>query len=875
MIKNIPVLPLRLLMTLLVGMLVAIALAFAVADFRESHALLNYSRQMVERNRLADSCLRTMNDFVAERGRSLVVINSTVSSYPKHRTFLEERRKEGDVAIAGLLARVPERAEAKAHDVRQRWEQVKTLRLELDRQFVLTFAERDSSLSRRWMTAVNELVSGLLDLQEAIIGQNEVGDAGFERLSRLRLVALNFRTLVGAESSMFGVSVQSNRVLTREEMAAIHFMRSQSMQLWTLLDPGLKNLPGTEHLAAVEHVVDSLFGQLRSLQDELLRAAEKGQLVDNGNGRYLKASVLAMNATSELVSVLGKAVETYTLMRVAQAERQQYHSVSMIVGSLLLGGLIFFLLVRRLTRPLNAIVERIDELIEWQAGHALSVPEATVGDEFSRVNQALQLLDETLAARQRGELALHQQERLCASILAAVPQAVYVVDSAGLITLFSPGAETMLGYAAGELVGVHSPLLFHDRTELESRAQSLSEELEMTVTPDFHAIVAKAREHGRPDESEWTFVRKDGSRLSVLLTMTVFRNAQGESCACGVATDITERSKAAARMSRFAFHDQLTQLPNRRLFNDRLRIAVAQARRTVGCMAVLMIYLDRFKPVNDTFGHGVGDQLLKLVARRMQQCLRESDTLARIGGDEFVVILPQVEEEAAASSVAEKIRVVLETPFDLPGGYCVSIACSIGIALFPEHGHDAKTLVQAADQAMYDAKEAGRNCLRMASGASGEIRERTLPLEPPDIRFVWQYAYRCGDALLDEQHQQLFDRVNNLIHEIMAGDGEVARLLPELDSLIDEIAAHFSYEESVLHRYHYPHVEAHASKHQALLKQALTLRNQTASGELLPGELLAYVARDMVADHLLYEDRKFFPFLKEAMQVEQSREAAL
>lgn len=737
--NTIPVLPLRVLMTLLVGLLVVTALGFAVADFRESRALFNDSRRMVERNRLADRCLRTMNSFLVERGRSLVIISSPASSYRDHRTFLDERRREGDVAIAALLSRLPERAAARADAVRQLWEQVKTLRLELDRQFTRPLSERDPSLVGRWMTTSNELISSLLSLQEEIIGNRAagavgemdgVGDAGFERLSWLRLLALNFRTQIGAESSMFGVSIQTGRVLTREEMAAIHFLRSQSMLLWSLLDPGMRNLPGSEHKAVWAHVVDTLFGQLRPMQNEILHAAEQGQGIDDVGGRYLRASMRATNATAELTGDLSKTVEAYTLTRMAQAEQRQFHSLAMIAAIILLGAWIFILLIQRLTRPLKAIVERIDELIEWQSGQALLVAATIGGDEFAHVHQALQLLDRTLADRQASEQALHRQERLSASILAAVPQAVYVADDTGRITLFSPGAEAMLGYAAAEVVGLQSPLLFHDPIELEGRALIVSEELEMSVVPGFQAIVAKAKKSGRPDVSEWTFVRKDGSRLPVLLTMTVFRSADGDSCACGVATDITERAKTLARMSRFAYHDQLTQLPNRRLFNDRLRVAVAQARRSGGRMAVLMVDLDRFKPVNDAFGHGVGDQLLKTVARRMQQCLRESDTLARLGGDEFVVILPQVEEKGAAFSVAEKIRVALEAPFDLPGGYRVSIACSIGIALFPEHGDDGEMLVEAADQAMYEAKAAGRNCLRMASAASeaiDEIRARTLP----------------------------------------------------------------------------------------------------------------------------------------------------
>ncbi|WP_298013017.1 diguanylate cyclase [uncultured Castellaniella sp.] len=169
-----------------------------------------------------------------------------------------------------------------------------------------------------------------------------------------------------------------------------------------------------------------------------------------------------------------------------------------------------------------------------------------------------------------------------------------------------------------------------------------------------------------------------------------------------IATAI-ESQRMQARLQHMAQYDQLTGLPNRGLLYDRLRTALAMARRERERLSVLYIDLDRFKPVNDTLGHSVGDLLLQEVANRLMQCVRESDTVARIGGDEFVVLLQRAPEAGQAAAIAAKIHEAMSRPFILDG-HTLSIAPSIGIAHYPEHGELAQQLLKHADQAMYLAK---------------------------------------------------------------------------------------------------------------------------------------------------------------------------
>jgi diguanylate cyclase (GGDEF)-like protein len=193
-------------------------------------------------------------------------------------------------------------------------------------------------------------------------------------------------------------------------------------------------------------------------------------------------------------------------------------------------------------------------------------------------------------------------------------------------------------------------------------------------------------------------ILRAGTGASVLLTLLAWML-------------IDERARAwqAARQAlHLALYDVLTGLPNRKLFTDRLLHSLARAKRDKTQVAVMFIDLDKFKPVNDNFGHGVGDLLLKQVAKRLQECVRESDTVARLGGDEFVVLIPRAQEQHGEMVVAEKILKALSRPFDI-SGHTLHISSSIGIAIYPTDGSDEKLLLKNADTAMYQAKKSGRN----------------------------------------------------------------------------------------------------------------------------------------------------------------------
>ncbi|WP_137937325.1 EAL domain-containing protein [Chitinivorax sp. B] len=214
---------------------------------------------------------------------------------------------------------------------------------------------------------------------------------------------------------------------------------------------------------------------------------------------------------------------------------------------------------------------------------------------------------------------------------------------------------------------------------------------------------------GREWHGEINYRRKNGEQYWCLQTVAPVRSAAGQiTHFVVVAEDISERKFAESTIRHLAFYDALTELPNRRLFRDRLELLAVSNQRDGAPFGVLYMDLDRFKTVNDTLGHGIGDQLLQEVAQHMQQVLRRGDTLARLGGDEFALIVPEIPHGDFLSHIAEKIQGAVRRPIEIDGHH-LFVGVSIGIAMFPNDADDIDTLLRNADVALYRAKELGRD----------------------------------------------------------------------------------------------------------------------------------------------------------------------
>jgi diguanylate cyclase (GGDEF)-like protein/PAS domain S-box-containing protein len=295
-----------------------------------------------------------------------------------------------------------------------------------------------------------------------------------------------------------------------------------------------------------------------------------------------------------------------------------------------------------------------------------------------------------VTARREREEDLRRREARYRSVFEELGEAMYISSREGRIIEANASFLELFGYTERDLPGLTADMLYADPADRER-------------------LRAEIETHGSVRAFEVTLIRRDGTPMPCLLTATAQRSRSGELIGYqGVVHDVTERKREQERLMRSAFHDVLTGLPNRALFLDRLERVVRHAKRHEDYLfAVLFLDLDRFKFVNDTYGHETGDELLVQAARRLQSCLRQEDTIARLGGDEFALILDAIQDLSDATRVADRIQSELSQPF-VVGDRQVRTSASIGIALSYTGYNEARDVLRDADAAMYRAKSAGR-----------------------------------------------------------------------------------------------------------------------------------------------------------------------
>lgn len=306
---------------------------------------------------------------------------------------------------------------------------------------------------------------------------------------------------------------------------------------------------------------------------------------------------------------------------------------------------------------------------------------------------------------------------LAARVFDNLSEAMTITGPDGLIQSVNPAFTTITGFTEAEAIG-HTPgsLLgsgIHDKDFYREMWQTLSEEGKW--------------------QGEIINRRKNGETYPEWLSITAVRDDAGVVVQyIALFSDISERKQAEAYIHHLAYHDPLTGLANRLLFNDRLDNAMHQAHRTRRPLAIMLLDLDRFKSINDSLGHGAGDILLKSVSQRLTGLLREGDTLGRLGGDEFALLLPEISSHADAASLASRMLAEFEMPFDLDGRE-VFTTTSIGIAVYPSDGESPQILLKHADVALYNAKDAGRSAFRFFLESDSENSLERLELET-DLR---------------------------------------------------------------------------------------------------------------------------------------------
>ena len=330
---------------------------------------------------------------------------------------------------------------------------------------------------------------------------------------------------------------------------------------------------------------------------------------------------------------------------------------------------------------------------------------------------------------QRIATKLENSEKMYRYLVDSSPDIIYTLNHEGKFTFMNDRAQQLLGYTRDELIGKHYSVVVHDEDQERARYAFNERRVDERASRNVELRLKCAPHAGGGVERTFNNTLMTISLNAIGMHVPDAEIKKHEFFGTyGVARDITDRKRAEEVISYQAYHDILTDLPNRMLFKDRLGLAVIQAKRKLTELAVMFIDLDRFKLVNDTLGHVKGDELLQQAAMRLKECLRRGDTLARQGGDEFTIVLPELRDRADAKHIADKFLECLQKPFDLDG-HEVHISASIGIAIYPSDGETIDELLRHADIAMYQVKALGKNGHSFYHNSMLDVSHQKIALE--------------------------------------------------------------------------------------------------------------------------------------------------
>jgi diguanylate cyclase (GGDEF)-like protein/PAS domain S-box-containing protein len=388
--------------------------------------------------------------------------------------------------------------------------------------------------------------------------------------------------------------------------------------------------------------------------------------------------------------------------------------LQLLVFAVVTVSLVALLLARRLTRGLDHLMQVASAV---ERGWGKRRADTGRADEIGVLARHL---DHMLDAIEQQKKLISQSEARYRFLADNISDVIWIVNlETNRWEYMSPSVKKMLGYTVDEMMA---------QPVLQSLTAKSHADFRNWIAERSKAFLSGEDGGGVVYTDEVEQLCRDGLVVWTEMTTRFARNEQGGLILLGVTRDISERKKAEEQIRNMAFYDTLTQLPNRRLLQDRFNLVISACKRNNQYAALMFIDLDNFKPLNDKHGHDVGDLLLIEVARRLTGCVREVDTVARFGGDEFVVMLSELDADQAtsvtqASVVAEKIRQILGEPYRLtvlpegePAPRIVKHRCtaSIGVVLFNNHGVTQEDLIRLADAAMYHAKSAGRNRVHFA-----------------------------------------------------------------------------------------------------------------------------------------------------------------
>lgn len=448
---------------------------------------------------------------------------------------------------------------------------------------------------------------------------------------------------------------------------------------------------------------------------------------------------------------------------------------------------------------------------------------------------------------------LSKDEKLFFNVFQYAAIGMALVSPDGKWLMVNKALCDLIGYSEEELL----KLTFQDITHPDD------------LDEDLHYVKKMLSGDLETYQMEKRYFHKDGSTIYILLSVSLIRDKKASPMFfISQLQDITARKLLEAELVRQATEDMLTGISNRRRFYDLAERELLRGERYNDPMVLLMLDIDHFKKVNDTFGHGVGDKAIKHMADVCCAGLRSFDLFGRIGGEEFSAMLIKT-DAIMGHQIAERLRKSVEKRILTTDKGVVKFTISIGGVAFSGNQHSLDYRMKQADEALYKAKSTGRNRTILLDELAAKER-RDEALQTGFLRLEWNKAYECGNKQIDEEHRNLFKLANTLLTAMIAHQ-EKSVCQKYIEELIFEALQHFKTEEKLIAEAGYPYTQEHSQIHLELENEALRIARLHKTGKIAIAEVFHFLALQLVSQHMLYEDRRFFSCFSPELDVEFQR----
>ncbi|MCW9031932.1 MAG: diguanylate cyclase, partial [Gammaproteobacteria bacterium] len=644
-------------------------------------------------NEIGQQALALNALLARERGLTAGMLSNPGNYTDENRHHLSQLRTSTDAGLEQLYKKINQhRSKVNTLTIDDRLKAASSHLLDTRRR-VNQALEQNTSVniitSDEWITIATKIISEMDMISRQIMAPMKETEHATRHGGTVKQTFFNFSENAGRERALISAVIAQNRPFSPEEFQQLNIYQYSSLRIEEELTKLLIYFPSTPAIVLAKSEFERAYKkEYQALRKKVLQSSQNAQPYPVDTIEWFTQATSAVNS----ILNFAHATDMHINDDIEQIKAQARKTVTMLFLTMLLVVVVFIIAFitsqRRILRPLHYLESSAHTIATGDFTRALQID---TKDEFGEVAEAFEVMRNYLFHdREQRQSAEDELRKLTTAIEQSV-SSIIITNIDGKIEYVNPQFHKTTGYEADEVIGCKFELLNSGKMPLAT-----------------YSNLWETIKQGRVWHGELLNKKKNGELYWELVSISPVRDREGHIAHfIGIQHDITERKALEDRLNFMAYHDELTELPNRTLLTDRFNQITNYARRYHNQAALMILDLDRFKLINDTLGHDIGDKLLIEIAHRLGESLRDNDTIARYGGDEFVILADGFNDIQVLVDLATRLVNAVAEPLIIDQ-HSLHISASIGISIWPDDGDDLGTLLRLADTAMYHAKDLGR-----------------------------------------------------------------------------------------------------------------------------------------------------------------------